>query len=270
MSDVSNIDFSKLSVQKKRELLLILEAIQDKRDHNKIKQFYPDTGPLRRELYVKHLEFFEAGKHFTERLAMFGNRTGKTIAGAFETNAHLTGRYPNWWPGRVFDNPVEWWASGKTAETTRDIVQKALLGKYNDLGSGMIPRDAIVGKPRPKSGGVPNSIDLIEIDWGGGGDVSGGNSLLGFKNYAQGRGAFEGTFKNGVWFDEESEKEVYDEALMRITSTDGSGKSGLLFTTFTPLKGMSQVVMSFLPTEYSFKDTGRLSPEADAIVRSNA
>ena len=28
---------------------------------HKIEQFYPDTGPLRRELYVKHLQFFEAG-----------------------------------------------------------------------------------------------------------------------------------------------------------------------------------------------------------------
>jgi hypothetical protein len=34
---------------------------------NRIDAYYPDDGPLRRELYPKHLEFFRAGIEHRER-----------------------------------------------------------------------------------------------------------------------------------------------------------------------------------------------------------
>jgi hypothetical protein len=76
------------------------------------------------------MQFFAAGlAPFNERLAMFANRTGKTEGvGGFETTLHLTGRYPLWWPGKVFPHAIEAWAAGKTNETTRDIIQKKLFG----------------------------------------------------------------------------------------------------------------------------------------------
>ncbi len=55
--------------------------------------FFPDTGPLRRELYQKHLEFFRAGRTYRERCFMAANRVGKTEgAGGYEMTCHLTGR----------------------------------------------------------------------------------------------------------------------------------------------------------------------------------
>ena len=39
---------------------------------------YPEEGPLRRELYVKHMEFFEKGKTYRQRMMMAANRVGKT------------------------------------------------------------------------------------------------------------------------------------------------------------------------------------------------
>src|SRR5262249_52446921 len=78
---------------------------------------FPDSGPFCRELYPKHLEFFAAGAKYKERLFMAANRVGKTVAGAFETTCHLTGRYPEWWEGRRFEKPTDGWACGANSQT---------------------------------------------------------------------------------------------------------------------------------------------------------
>ena len=95
---------------------------------------FPDTGPLRRELYAKHIEFFRAGAQYKQRLFMAANRVGKTVAGAFETACHLTGRYPSWWEGRRFEYPNDGWACGTTSQTTRDVVESVLLGNLPARG----------------------------------------------------------------------------------------------------------------------------------------
>jgi len=46
--------------------------------------FYPETGPLRRSLYQKHLEFFRAGRTYRERCFMAANRVGKTEGAALK------------------------------------------------------------------------------------------------------------------------------------------------------------------------------------------
>ena len=71
---------------------------------------FPASGPHRRELYPKHIEFFSAGAQYKERLFMAANRVGKTVAGAFETTCHLTGCYPDWWKGHRFDHATDAWA----------------------------------------------------------------------------------------------------------------------------------------------------------------
>lgn len=258
-SQFKDADLSKLSVSKKKELVKLLEALEYKRNHNKVKQYFPDEGPLRRELYKKHIEFFEAGKYYIERLLMAANRVGKTLAGAYETSVHQTGDYEPWWPGKEFSGPTDFWAAGFTSETTRDVVQFAMMGPMTDLGSGMIPKDLI--KDYTLKRGVPDAIDTVLIRHGAGGDVNAGESTLGFKQYKQGRKAFEGTKKHGIWFDEESGMDVYNEALLRVTSAkdidykEGDDQeTGLVYTTFTPLEGLSELVMSFLPQHYSFSD----------------
>lgn len=61
-----------------------------RQDHNKLESYQP---------YPKQMDFYAAGKHWRERLLMAGNQCGKTYAGSFEMAVHLTGRYPDWWPG---------------------------------------------------------------------------------------------------------------------------------------------------------------------------
>ena len=51
-----------------------IEAELKWREEHKIESFYPDSGPLRREHYVRHLEFFRAGATRNERLFMAANR----------------------------------------------------------------------------------------------------------------------------------------------------------------------------------------------------
>lgn len=168
---------------------------------------------------------------------MAANRVGKTWGvGGYETALHLTGLYPEWWTGRRFIRPVEVWAAGDTSETTRDIVQAALMGPLTELGTGLIPADCILGEPS-KRGGVTGAMDTARIR-----HKSGGVSLLGFKSYDQGRKKFQGTAKHVVWLDEEPPSDVYDECMMRLMTVDG-----LMLCTFTPLDGLTEIALRFMP-----------------------
>lgn len=226
----------KLPIQRKRALLEILLAKEKRRKENTIESFYPDTGPLRRALYPKHLEFFEVGAKYKERCLLAANRTGKTLAGCFEDTCHLTGEYPEWWPGHRFTKPVQGWVAGTTNETVRDILQIVLLGAPGHLGEGLIPKRCIAAKPKIRLG-VPDVVDTARIK-----HVSGGTSTLQFKTYVQGRKAFEGTARNFIHLDEECPMDIYGECLIRTMTT-----KGLIYVTFTPLAGLTDVVLSFLP-----------------------
>lgn len=210
----------------------------------KLAELYPETGPLRRELYAKHMEFFREGARYRERCAMCANRVGKTWGmGGYETTLHLTGDYPAWWEGRRFAEPIDAWAAGKTNQTTRDIVQKTLLGDVKRgsnnsrvlTGSGLVPA-GLMGSPTWYKGSSTDLVDQIPIR-----HVSGGWSHLGLKSYKQGRGAFEGTAKQLIWLDEEPPEAIYGECVIRTATT-----GGIVMLTFTPLEGVSAVVRSFM------------------------
>lgn len=146
--------------------------------------------------------------------------------------------------GRRLARAVAAWAAGKTGETTRDIVQAKLLGPIEGsgarkrfAGTGLVPGDSIGACSW--RGAFPDLADTVAIR-----HASGGFSQLGLKSYQQGRGAFEGTEQDVVWLDEEPPLEVYTECLVRTMTT-----GGLVLVTFTPLEGMSEVVMSFLDAQ---------------------
>lgn len=243
MNDPGSFDRVSRAVEIAREF--------DRRDRQKIfEHLFPDeTHTWRgqtfhsRDLYKKHLEFFEAGADYRERTFLAANRVGKTMSGGgFEIACHLTGRYPEWWPGRRFDHPIEAWAAGVTNETTRDIIQTTLFGEVTGsginkslTGFGVIPGDAIGGMSWRQ--GVNDLLDTIKVK-----HVSGRWSTLGLKSYQQGRSSFEGTAKHVIWGDEEIPFDIYGECLIRTATTNG-----LLMVTFTPLQGLTETVMQFLP-----------------------
>jgi phage terminase large subunit-like protein len=217
------------------ELVQLLEERNRRASRRKLSSYYPETGPLRRELYPKHMEFFEAGANHRQRCALAANRIGKSEGmGGYELTLHLTGRYPAWWKGRRFDRPIRAWACGKNAETVREILQLKLLGPANAQGTGLIPGDDLARVTR--AAGVAESADTVYVR-----HVSGGESMLMFKSYEQGRRAFEGTEQDVIWLDEEPPIDIFTECLIRTMTT-----RGIVMCTFTPLLGMSQTVMHFL------------------------
>lgn len=214
-----------------------LQASIRRAKRRKLFSIYPDEGPLRRELYAKHLQFFAAGTAHQERAAIAANRVGKSFGiGGYEVCLHLTGLYPNWWVGRRFDHPVDIWAAGDTTETTRDIIQLILMGPHGEYGTGLIPGDCIIGEPTHR-GGVAQAVDTVRVK-----HATGGTSMLGFKSYDQGRKKFQGTAKHVIWTDEEPPEDVYSECMARLMTT-----MGLMISTFTPLGGLSNVVLKYLP-----------------------
>ncbi len=165
---------------------------------------------------------------------MAGNQLGKTLAGGFEAAMHATGRYPEWWQGKRFDRPTIGWACGVTGEVVRDTVQRVLVGRPGQTGTGAIPKDAIAELVSAR--GIPDLLDSIKVS-----HVSGGQSIIGLKSYLSGREKFQGETLDFVWFDEEPPADIYTEGLTR---TNVGAKP--VWMTFTPLLGMSEVVRRFL------------------------
>ena len=223
---------------------IVAELARRQRRKGKIYELFPDEGPLRRELYPQHLEFFRKGKEASSRLALAANGVGKTIGmGGYEFSLHLTGLYPDWWPGYRFKKPPRFWIAGKTRQTTRDNQQAIMLGRPNleEEGGGLIPADLIdMGSIRrwPGSGGL---IESCRIKHAGG-----GWSFLGVRSYDQALDAWFGENLDGGWMDEPSELPYYAEL---FTRTRGS-EHPCIALTFTPLKGTNSLITLFTDEQH--------------------
>lgn len=233
MNDLTPLNASSLTPEAAIQLhALLTQRKAELKASNKLAHFAP---------YPKQLEHYAAGLIHRERLLMAANQVGKSECGAVETACHLTGLYPEWWPGRRYDRPVKWWAGSDTTETTRDTVQTKLIGPPADesaWGTGTIPARCIIDRARRQ--GVANALDTVLVR-----HVSGGVSELGFKSYDQGRQKWQGAVRDGIWLDEEPPLDIYTEALTRTNTIE----DGMVFLTFTPLLGMSEVVLSFMGTQ---------------------
>jgi phage terminase large subunit-like protein len=215
------------------ELLETLEAADRRRRFKKFEFWKP---------YPKQLQFMELGATKKERLLMAGNQNGKSETGAYESTAHLTGRYPEWWKGRVWKRPVRAWADGETSLLVRDVQQKKLCGPpgvAEDFGTGFIPKEDIVDTSLAR--GVTDAYDTIQVKHYRSDGTPDGVSTLTFKSYEQGQKKHQGEPIDFDWCDEEPPEDVYSEILTRTTATDG-----MVMVTFTPLQGRSNVVTKYM------------------------
>lgn len=211
------------------ELAKALRTYQELANVNRL-QFYKP--------YEKQKEFHAAGRDYAERCLGAGNQLGKTLAGSMEVAMHLTGMYPDDWQGLRFDKPVVIWVGGVTGLTIRDSTQKLLLGRIQDpagLGTGSIPKHMIMDVV--KAMGTKDLCDHAKIK-----HVSGGTSLVFFKSYEQGREKWQAETLDLIWFDEEPPEDIYSEGLTR---TNRGQKGQRTMMTFTPLKGVTEVVRKF-------------------------
>jgi phage terminase large subunit-like protein len=235
-------------------LLDLIEERERRRKFNALRLIFPDTGPYRRELYKKHLEFFELG--LTKRIRGFiaANQVGKSTAGCVEMVYHMTGLYPDWWKGRCFDRPTRWWAASNTQLTTRDNLQRKLLGVEH--GTGFIPRDLfthIAKKHAPA-----DAVDFVKVR-----HVSGGESVLTFKSYDQGREKFQAEPMDGILLDEEpKDYGIYSECVTRTAATDG-----MVMLTFTALFGITMLVCKFMP-QFAAVDLENIEEDVDDSSRA--
>jgi phage terminase large subunit-like protein len=215
--------------------------------------------------YAKQREFHKAGADpkVRERLLMAANQVGKTLSAAYETAMHLTGRYPDDWQGATFPHPTNGWAASETSQGTRDTVQRLLLGPVGAWGTGAIPADCILEIKRA-SHGVADAVETILVR-----HESGDVSRVTLKTYDQGRARWQGETLDFVWFDEEPPEDIYMEGMTRTNATEG-----IVWVTFTPLKGMSDVVRRFLiekapgthVTTMTIDDAEHYSPEQRAVI----
>lgn len=222
------------------ELLALLQA---EHRYNRMAYMFPDRGPYRRELYPKHMSFITAGATHRETCFMGGNGVGKSELGAYTTACHVTGRYPDWWPGWKVDHAIPSWIGGDTSETVRDITQVKLFGNVSKdpelLGTGLIPRDAIDIESIRYRPNTNRAIDFARVK-----HKRGGWSIVSLKSYEQGRKAFQGTEIPWIWLDEEPPADIYGECLMRGRTVDGH-----IALTFTPLSGWTDVVDGYMKWE---------------------
>jgi phage terminase large subunit-like protein len=223
--------------------LAIRDRLAKRQAQRQIQHLFPDEGPYARHLYPKHLEFFRAGLRCRERLFISANRIGKTKGGCYEDALHLTGLYDTyapWWEGRRFPGPIKAWICGTTDEKVKETLQEELFGAVGHWGTGLIPGATITKIDKAIGGAVKDLIDTAYIQ-----HATGGTSVMQFKSYKQGREAFEGTYRHLIHGDEEMPMDVKGECLLR-TMDVGHGP-GMLLLTFTPLQGLSEVVLDFLP-----------------------
>lgn len=200
-------------------------------------------------MYDWQAEFHNASTGHPERMLMAANRVGKTQSAAAEMAIHATGLYPPWWKGIRFKKPIKAWVGSVTNEASKEIVQAALLGPLGSYGTGWIPGEKIFGKPTYRQAGVPEVVDTIKVK-----HASGGISIITLKTYEQGRAKWQGAKVDVIWLDEEPPMDIYTEALTRILDS-----KGIIYLTFTPLLGPSDVVLHFLN-----------APEGSGIYSKNA
>ncbi len=192
--------------------------------------------------YPWQREFHDAGATNPERMIMSANQVGKTTTAAAEVAYHLTGKYPKRWRGKRFLKPQLWWCGSVTNESSKDIVQRQLLGDPAESFTGIVPGDLIIGKPSYRQAGVADVVDTFRVR-----HSSGGISSCTLKTYEQGWRKWQGVAAN-VWLDEEpnqfeaSQAKIFSEARTRTINVPGGG---LLMVTFTPLLGATDIVTHF-------------------------
>lgn len=222
-----------LTRDEKEELFLLLQEKENRTRYNFIDTLFPDEGPLKRELYPKHIAFLNAGANYTQRAFIAGNQTGKTTTGLYELVCHATGIYPSWWEGKRFNRPVMCWLVGDRGDTIRDGMQRDLMGKEEE-GTGLIRKELLQGTSALQ--GTPNGIGTYKIK-----HISGKTSTIIVKTYNAGKNAFESAKVDVIMLDEECPMDIFTECQIRTITTGGT-----VYNTFTPDSGLTDTVIHLM------------------------
>lgn len=242
-----NLDNSKDFEQKLKALHEKLSALNDYQKINKLEFVFPETGPYARDLYPIPLKFFEAGAKHRFRMFSGANGSGKSFSMGCEIAYHATGKYPKWWTGKRFKRLESIWIVAESGALFRDSLQKLLFGNPGeDYGTGLIPKESI--KETSAFQGISGAVGSALIKNEKGHVVS-----ISIKTFDMHREKFQAANVGLVCFDEEPPEDVYEECVMRTRGTKTT-EPGIIMLAFTPLKGLTNVVMSYMPNGIFPKD----------------
>lgn len=257
-----------MNIEDRPKLLTIARAIQAFSEHKKfnlIDSIFPDKGPFSRDKYHKHVAFFTAGAAHRFRTLGGGNGSGKSFAGSYELSLHMTGDYPEWWEGKRFKKAPKGWVVCESGALWRGSMQEALLGRIGDEeGTGLLRKECLPKEATKSFPGVPGAVGQIFVK-----HKSGGLSNLVVKTFDMGRDKFQAETLDFILFDEEPPEEIYTECIMRLRGVEGVKEPGICLLMFTPLKGLSDVVMRYIPHgRFPIEGTHPEHPDRFAIAIS--
>jgi len=229
---MKKLDFSSIDKMQAREIFSIAKiAVAEKERFNKIQDFVPNPSQL---------EFFKNTKIYDEILLSWANRTGKTWAVGAIIYYHLTGNYPDWWPGRKFDRPVRVMIMGLTRNALRESAQRILLDEYQtgEYGSGVIPKHVYEKCEFKWSKDDNYCVDFIRVPY-----KSGGKSYVLFTTQQVDWKSIQGTEFDICWADEQLEGVIQEKGapprhysqFLRATATNLDDR--LIILSATPENG---------------------------------
>jgi len=242
------------------DLAQYTEALRYKYKYEFLNFVMPETGLYNRHKYKKALEFFKAGN--SHRFRMFGgpNGCGKSFNLALELTYHITGEYPEWWEGKRQPEPKQWWIVAESGATFRDSLQILLLGNSlndDELGTGLIPKSKIRNVSHwPSIGGA---VQVIQVE-----HKLGHTCTISVKTSDQKRENLQASNLDGVLFDEEPPLDIYTECLYRLRGSP-TKPSGMSLMGFTPLKGLTDVVLQYLENG-AYPINGQHSKDPDKYI----
>lgn len=217
----------------------LLAALSKVAAENVLFQWFDEKYP-----YWWQRQFFDAGAWATQRLIISANGVGKSVTVCAELAMHVTGRYPPWWKGKRFDyGGWECWLGSIDNAMQKIGIQRALLGRELDqLGTGLIPADAIMKEPELRQAGVKSVVDTLVINHASGKPVT-----MKWLTYEQGWRKWQSGDPAIVLWDEEpddsnvDQKDILSEVLTRLVRNNG-----IFMVGYTPLLGETQLTRHFM------------------------
>lgn len=185
-------------------------------------------------------DFIGATRHYTEVCLCAANQVGKTRTGSGADACHLTGLYPDGWPGHAFDQPPLIWCLGYSGEKTRDLVQTKLFGRFVDKGflGGLIDSGLVVDYQSMT--GTPGAMRTVRVRH------LRGIATVQFWSYSQGQHAIMGDIVDWFHVDEEPKDQAIYPQIITRTATGDAGRGGRGILTFTPENGRTSLVIKFM------------------------
>jgi len=226
----------------KDKKIYLIHALKEKKrryDANRLRRRYDS-------FYHWQAKFCKNTNDYFESCLCAANQIGKTRVGTTMDAYHLTGEYPEDYPGYKFDFAPKCWCLGYSMEKTRDLLQNELFGEFSPgtgFEGGLIPKEKILSHESAQ--GTVNAMRTVRVKH------KKGTAVVQFWSYTQGQHAIMGDLVDWVHVDEEPRDQTIRPQILTRTINGDRGKGGRVIYTFTPENGRTELVIQFSDTPSS-------------------